>query len=48
MAIVTTDDKHYKAIADAIRSKIDVGLLKPEEMAAAIEGMSVKELERVG
>lgn len=34
MAIVTTDDKHYKNIANAIREKIgNTDLLKPEEIA---------------
>lgn len=33
MAIVTTDDKHYKAIADAIRSYDETLKLRPEDMA---------------
>ena len=40
MAIVTTDDKHYHDIADAIRNKTDVGALKPAQMATAIEAIS--------
>lgn len=39
MAIVTTDDKHYKAIADAIREKNpvpDIGTMRPDEMASNI------------
>jgi hypothetical protein len=47
MAIITTDDKHYKAIAEMIRAKDDFDALgednegnppklKPEEMAEAI------------
>ena len=36
MAIVTTDNRWYKAIADKIRSFIYAEALKPESMAAAI------------
>ena len=37
MAIVTTDDKHYKNIADAIRGKIGkTDLFKPEQMADGV------------
>ena len=37
MAIGKTDDKHYKAIADAIRSNCDVqDVYKPEEMAQGV------------
>lgn len=36
MAIVTTDNKHYSDIADAIRNKGVNGLFTPSQMAAAI------------
>ena len=36
MAIVTTDDKHYKAIADALRNQGGSDSYTPEEMANAI------------
>lgn len=39
MAIVTTDNKHYSDIAEAIRNKGVSGSFKPEQMAAAIESI---------
>lgn len=40
MAIVTTDNQHYSAIADAIRAKNgEATLYKPSEMAAAITAL---------
>ena len=41
MAIVTTDDKHYKAIAAAIRNNSDViDEIKPEEMADCVDAVA--------
>src|SRR5699024_1315442 len=40
MAIVTTDNQHYSAIANAIRAKNgEATLYKPSEMAAAISAL---------
>lgn len=36
MSIVTTDDKHYKAIADKLRENGIDRSLKPEEMSSAL------------
>ena len=41
MAIVTTDDKHYRAIAAAIRNNSDViDEIKPEEMADCVNDIA--------
>lgn len=48
MAIVTTDNKHYNDIADALRSATGTeDSYKPEEMASAIEEAAIAEGNKV-